>query len=162
MTSTAASSAATPEIMDAAAAACVALSASGTDTLLMAADHALARTEPPHPRGPHRPRHRPGRARGHHRRGAGSSPGDLIIRTRNDTPQGRRARPDVANGDLLRIEAITPGGLLVRRALDAHPRSGQRRWTDRRFVFKTCKDAELGDAVTDHAAQGRTVRPVAR
>src|SRR5207302_9626446 len=63
----------------------------------------------------------------------------------------------LANGDRLRIEAITRNGLLVRRALDADPRSGQRRWTDRHFVFNNHEDAELGYAVTDHAAQGRTV-----
>ena len=147
------------QIMDAAAAAYVALSASGTDTLLMAADHALRREL--------------------NRRiredlttlgivqdgpavtiadGTRAGPGDLIICTRNDhaTEAGEPGRT-LANGDLLRVEAITPDGLFVRRALDADPRSGQRRWTDRRFVFKTCKDAELGYAVTDHAAQGRTV-----
>src|SRR6185437_12390711 len=63
----------------------------------------------------------------------------------------------LANGDLLRIEAITRSGLLVRRALDADPATGQRRWTDRHFVFNNHEDAELGYAVTDHAAQGRTV-----
>ena len=58
---------------------------------------------------------------------------------------------------MLRIEAITRGGLLVRRALDAHPGTGQRRWTDRHFLFNSYNDAEQGYAVTDHAAQGRTV-----
>ena len=48
-------------------------------------------------------------------------------------------------------------GLIVRRALDADPAAGQRRWTDRHFVFNSYKDAELGYAVTDHAAQSRTV-----
>ena len=147
------------QIMDVAAAAYVALSTSGTDTLLMAADHALRREL--------------------NRRiredlvtlgivqdgpavtiadGTRAGPGDLIICTRNDhtTEAGEPGRT-LANGDLLRIEAITPDGLLVRRALDADPCTGQRRWTDRHFVFKTCKDAELGYAVTDHAAQGRTV-----
>ena len=45
----------------------------------------------------------------------------------------------------------------MRRALDADPRTGQRRWTDRHFLFAGYEDAELGYAVTDHAAQGRTV-----
>ena len=58
---------------------------------------------------------------------------------------------------MLRIEAVTPGGLLVRRALDADPATGQRRWTDQRFLFADFADAELGYAVTDHVAQGRTV-----
>jgi hypothetical protein len=147
------------QMMDAAAAAYVALTTSGTDTLLMAADHALRREL--------------------NRRirddlitlgivqngpavtiadGTRAGPGDLIICTRNDhtTEAGEPGRM-LANGDLLRIEAITPDGLLVRRALDPDPATGQRRWTDRHFVFKTCKDAELGYAVTDHAAQGRTV-----
>ena len=147
------------QMMDAAAAVSVALSASGTDTLLMVADRALRREL--------------------NRRiredlitlgivsggptvtiadGTRASPGDLIICTRNDhaTEAGEPGRT-LANGDLLRIEAITADGLLVRRALDADPVTGQRRWTDRHFVFKNCNDAELGYAVTDHAAQGRTV-----
>ena len=147
------------EMMDAAAAAYVALTAGGTDTLLMAADHALRREL--------------------NRRirddlitlgvvsgdpavtiagGTRASAGDLIICTRNDhsTEAGEPGRT-LANGDLLRIEAITRNGLIVRRALDADPVTGQRRWTDRHFVFNNCKDAELGYAVTDHAAQGRTV-----
>ncbi len=90
--------------------------------------------------------------------GAQASPGDLIICTRNDhhVEVGEPGRT-LANGDLLRIEAITRVGLLVRRALDADPRTGQRRWTDRHFLFNFYQDAELGYAVTDHAAQGRTV-----
>jgi conjugative relaxase-like TrwC/TraI family protein len=147
------------QIMDAAAAAYVALSAGGTDTLLMAADHALRREL--------------------NRRirddlitlgivqggpavtiagGTRAGPGDLIICTRNDhtTEAGEPGRT-LANGDLLRIEAITPDGLIVRRALDADPATGQRRWTDRHFLFNSYENSELGYAVTDHAAQGRTV-----
>jgi hypothetical protein len=63
----------------------------------------------------------------------------------------------LANGDLLRIEAITRNGLLVRRALDPDPHTGQRRWTARAFSYAGYQDAELGYAVTDHTAQGRTV-----
>ena len=147
------------QMMDAAAAAYVALAADGTDVLLMAADHALRREL--------------------NRRiredllqlgivqdgpavtiadGTRAGPGDLIICTRNDhTVEAGEPGRTLANGDLLRIEAITGGGLLVRRALDADPATGQRRWTDRHFVFKNHNDAELGYAVTDHAAQGRTV-----
>ena len=90
--------------------------------------------------------------------GTRASPGDLILCTRNDhsVEAGEPGRT-LANGDLLRIDAITRRGLLVRRALDADPVTGQRRWTDRHFVFNSYKDAELGYAVTDHAAQGRTV-----
>jgi hypothetical protein len=147
------------QMMDAAAAAYVALSAGGTDALLMAADHALRREL--------------------NRRireelitlgivsagpavtiagGTRASPGDLILCTRNDrTVEAGEPGRTLANGDLLRIEAITRRGLLVRRAMDADPVTGQRRWTGRHFVFNSCTDAELGYAVTDHAAQGRTV-----
>ncbi len=45
----------------------------------------------------------------------------------------------------------------MRRALDADLRTGQRRWTDRRFLFAGYENAELGYAVTDHTAMGRTV-----
>ena len=149
-----------PEQMtDAAAAAYVALTADGTDTLLMAAEHALRRELS--------------------RRirddlitlgiveagpavciadGALASPGDLITCTRNDhrLEAGEPGRT-LANGDLLRIEAVTARGLVVRRALDADPHTGARRWTDRTFLYQDFSDAELGYAVTDHVAQGRTV-----
>ena len=147
------------QMMDAAAAAYVALTAGGTDTLLMAADHALRRELNRRIRddlitvGIVQPGPAVTIADG-----TRASPGDLIICTRNDhgVEAGEPGRT-LANGDLLRIEAITPDGLLVRRALDADPVTGQRRWTDRHFVFNNYKDAELGYAVTDHAAQGRTV-----
>jgi TrwC relaxase/AAA domain len=147
------------QMMDAAAAAYVALTLDGTDTLLMAADHALRRelsrrirddlirlsiVQPgPAVRIPD---------------GATASPGDLIVCTRNDhaVEAGEPGRT-LANGDLLRIDAVTDDGLLVRRALDADPETGQRRWTDRHFLHANYETAELGYAVTDHAAQGRTV-----
>ena len=89
---------------------------------------------------------------------ATASPGDLIICTKNDhSVQAGEPGRTLANGDLLRIEAVTPGGLVVRRALDADPATGRRRWTDRTFLYQDFSDAELGYAVTDHAAQSRTV-----
>src|SRR5580693_2446229 len=145
--------------MDAAAAAYVALAADGTDVLLMAADHALRRELSRRIRddllqlgivaaGP----------AVRIADGAQASPGDLITCTRNHhTVQAGEPGRTLANGDLLRIEAVTRYGLIVRRALDADSRTGQRRWTDRTFVYANYADAELGYAVTDHAAQGRTV-----
>jgi hypothetical protein len=90
--------------------------------------------------------------------GATASRGDLIIATRNDhhVEAGEPGRA-LANGDLLRIDAVTEAGLLVRRALDTDRQTGQRRWTDRQFLYANYRDAELGYAVTDHVAQGRTV-----
>jgi Domain of unknown function (DUF5753)/AAA domain len=123
------------QMMDAAAAAYLARSLDGTDTLLMTADHALRREL--------------------NRRiredlitlgvvsggpavtiadGTRASPGDLIVCTGNDhgAEAGEPGRT-LANGDLLRIEAVTRNGLIVRRALNADPRTGQRRWTDRYY-----------------------------
>ena len=149
-----------PELMiDAAAADYLALSVDGTDVLLMAADHGLRRELSRRIRddlirlgivaaGP------AVSIAG----GAAASAGDLIVCTRNDhTVQAGEPGRTLANGDLLRIEAITPGGLVVRRALDADPATGRRRWTDRTFVYADYAGAELGYAVTDHAAQSRTV-----
>jgi conjugative relaxase-like TrwC/TraI family protein len=146
------------QMMDAAAAAYTTLYTAGTDALLMAADHALRRELSR-------------RIRDDLLRlglvspgwgvtiadGTTASAGDLIVCPRNDrnVEAGAPGRT-LANGDLLRIEAITPG-LLVRRALDADPKTGQRRWTDRQFLYADYEDTELGYAVTDHAAQGRTV-----
>ena len=97
------------QIMDAAAAAYVALTSDGTDTLLMAADHAL--------------RHELNRRIREDlitlgivsvgpavtiAEGTQASPGDLIICTRNDhTVEAGEPGRTLANGDLLRIEAIT-------------------------------------------------------
>jgi hypothetical protein len=85
--------------------------------------------------------------------------GDLIMCTRNDhgVEAGEPGRA-LANGDLLRIEAIVSQGLLVRRALGADPETGLRRWTDRQFLYADYKEAELGYAVIAHVAEGRTVR----
>jgi conjugative relaxase-like TrwC/TraI family protein len=149
-----------PERMiDSAAAAYLALTTAGTDALLMAADHALRKELS------RRIRDDLVRLGLVHAGptvtiadGAKASPGDLIVCTRNDhtVEAGERGRT-LANGDLLRIEAITQNGLLVRRALDADRVTGQRRWTDRQFLYANFHDAELGYAVTVHTAQGRTV-----
>src|SRR4029450_605536 len=63
----------------------------------------------------------------------------------------------LANGDLLGIEEITEDGITVCRALDVDPRTGVRRWTDHAFSYGGYELCELGYAVTDHAAQSRTV-----
>ena len=147
------------QMMDAAAAAYATLSAGGTDTLLMAADHALRRELSRRIRddlialGIVQPGPAVTIADG-----TQASPGDLIICTRNDhTVEAGEPGRTLANGDLLRIEAVTPDGLLVRRALDPDPVTGQRRWTDRHFLFNRYQNAELGYAVTDHVGMGRTV-----
>ena len=147
------------QIIDTAAAAYVALTLDATDTLLMAAEHGLRRELSRRIRddlirlgmvdaGP----------TVRIADGTEASIGDLIVCTKNDhSVQAGEPGRLLANGDLLRIEAITPDGLLVRRALDADPRTGQRRWTDRNFLYADYSDCELGYAVTDHVAQSRTV-----
>jgi len=145
--------------MDAAASAHVALTVDGTDVLLMAADHSLRRELSRRIRDDlvrlgsvsNGPTVRIAN-------GAPASRGDLIVCTRNEhgIEPGEPGRM-LANGDLLRIDAVTAGGLLVHRALDADPATGQRRWTDRQFLYANFEEAEPGYAVTDHAAQGRTV-----
>ena len=99
-------------MMDAAAAAYVALSADGTDTLLMAADHALRRELSRRIRDDliqlgivqNGPSVRIAD-------GTKASPGDLIICTQNDhTVEAGQPGRKLANGDLLRIEAVTRKG----------------------------------------------------
>ena len=147
------------QMMDAAVAAYLALTLDGTDTLLMAADHALRRELSRRIRddlirlGVVQPGPAASIADG-----ATASVADLIICTQNDhTIEAGEPGRMLANGDLLRIEAVTRDGLIVRRALDADPQTGQRRWTDQQFLYANYADAELGYAVTDHVAQGRTV-----
>src|SRR5271169_734708 len=77
--------------------------------------------------------------------GTQASAGDLILCTRNDhTVHAREPGRTLANGDLLRIEQVTATGLIVRRAPDADPATGQRQWTDRTFLYQHFSDAELG------------------
>ena len=89
--------------------------------------------------------------------GAQASVGDLIICRRNDhsIEAGEPGRA-LANGDVLRIEAITPGGLMVRRRLDPDRVTGQR-FTDRAFCYPGYQTADLAYAITGHSAQGATV-----
>jgi hypothetical protein len=91
--------------------------------------------------------------------GARASSGDLIICRQNDhsLEAGEPGRT-LANGDLLRIEAIRGRTLLVRRAVNCDPATGSRRWTDRVFAYSCYATADLGYAVTGHSAQGRSVQ----
>ena len=90
--------------------------------------------------------------------GAEASAGDLIICRRNDhrLEAGEPGRA-LANGDILRIEAITSSGLMVRRLLEADPATGQRRFTERAFCYAGYQSSDLAYAITGHSAQGATV-----
>ena len=69
---------------------------------------------------------------------AEASAGDLIMCRANDhrLEAGEPGRT-MANGDILRIEAITRRGIMVRRMLDPDPATGQRRFTNRAFRYTT-------------------------
>ena len=90
--------------------------------------------------------------------GAEASAGDLIICRANDhrLEAGESGRA-LANGDVLRIEAIARRGILVRRLLDPDPATGQRRFTGQAFRYTGYQSADLAYAVTGHSAQGATV-----
>ena len=90
--------------------------------------------------------------------GAEASTGDLIICRANDhhLEAGEPGRT-LANGDILRIEAITRRGIMARRLLDPDPAAGQRRFTDRAFRYTGYQSADLAYAITGHSAQGATV-----
>jgi hypothetical protein len=90
--------------------------------------------------------------------GAEASAGDLIICQRNDhgIEAGEPGRA-LANGDVLRIEAITSSSVMVRRLLEPDRATGQRRFTDRAFHYSGHQSSDLAYAVTGHSAQGGTV-----
>ena len=151
------------QMMDAAAAAYVALSADGTDTLLMAADHALRRELSRRIRDElislgivqHGPAVRIAD-------GAPASPGDLIICTRNDhTLEAGEPGRTLANGDLLRIEAVTPKAWSC--AVPWMPTRARAAPVDRpHFRVRNYADSELGYAVTDHVGRAGRCTPAWR
>jgi ATP-dependent exoDNAse (exonuclease V) alpha subunit len=83
--------------------------------------------------------------------------GDLIVCTDNDQSVDAGDGKTLANTHVLRIETINPEGPIVRRMLEADPQTQAPRWTAETFLFRSYQTAELGYAVTEHAAQGRTV-----
>ncbi len=90
--------------------------------------------------------------------GAEASAGDLIICRHNDhTIEAGEPGLALANGDILRIEAITGHGITVRRLLGPDPETGQRRFTAQAFSYNGYSTCDLAYAVTGHSAQGGTV-----
>ena len=92
--------------------------------------------------------------------GATAGIGDLIICRDNDhTIEAGEPGLALANGDVLRIEAITSHGVMVRRMLDPDPdpETGQRRFTSQAFSYTGYRTADLAYAITGHSAQGGTV-----
>jgi hypothetical protein len=90
--------------------------------------------------------------------GAEASVGDLVIcRTNDHRLEAGKPGRTLANGDVLRIEAITPTGIQVRRQLGPDPATGQRQFTERAFCYQGYASSDLAYAVTGHSAQGGTV-----
>jgi hypothetical protein len=88
--------------------------------------------------------------------GQRASIGDLLVCTENDHWVDAGGVP-LANKHVLCIEAITAQGPMVRRMLKPDPQTQAPRWTEQAFLFPGYRTAELGYAVTEHVAQGRTV-----
>ena len=147
------------QAMDQAAKAYVASYLAGRDVLLMAADWARCRELS------HRIRDDlihlglvdPGQTV-RIAEGAQASAGDLIMCRRNDhsIEAGEPGR-NLANGDILRIEAITGDSIMARRLLEPDRATGQRRFTDRAFRYTSYQSSNLAYALTGHSAQGATV-----
>jgi ATP-dependent exoDNAse (exonuclease V) alpha subunit len=147
------------QAMDQAARAYVASYLDGRDVLLMAADWARCRELSQRIRDDliHLGLVDPGRTI-RIAEGVQASVGDLIICRRNDHGiEAGEAGRALANGDVLRIEAIIPGGLIVRRRLDPDRATGQRRFTTQAFRYDGYRSCDLAYAVTGHSAQGATV-----
>jgi AAA domain len=90
--------------------------------------------------------------------GTEASVGDLVIcRENNHKIEAGEPGRALANGDILRIEALTPGGIQVRRLLEPDPATGQQRFTERAFTYRGYQGCDLAYAVTGHSAQGGTV-----
>ncbi len=90
--------------------------------------------------------------------GAEASAGDLIICRRNDHAiEAGEPRRALANGDILRIEAVNSRGIMVRRLLEPDRTTEQRRFTDRAFCYTGYWSSDLAYAITGHSAQGATV-----
>jgi TrwC relaxase/AAA domain len=90
--------------------------------------------------------------------GAEASVGDLVICRENDhqVEAGEPGR-GLANGDILRIEAIGGHAIQVRRLLEPDSATGQRRFTERAFAYRGYQTCDLAYAVSGHSAQGGTV-----
>jgi TrwC relaxase/AAA domain len=148
------------QAMDAARAAYVSRYLSGTDVLLIAADHERCaelsrrvRDDLVHLGVVDDSRE------AELSRGAKAGAGDVIIARQNDhrLEAGEKERT-LANGDVMRVESVTEDGtLMVRRRTDRDPVTGARGWSAGVFPFRDFAHADLGYATTAHSAQGLTV-----
>jgi len=94
---------------------------------------------------------------------ARASAGDMIVAKKNRNKlitdgEGTDREHTLANGDILRVEAVVPGGVMARRALEAaedgSPRFGEAFLYPDRYLRKS---TDLAYSVTGHNGQGGTV-----
>jgi len=87
-----------------------------------------------------------------------ASAGDLIVARENDHRLVTDPGHTLANGDILRVEAVTDQGLLVRRVIEAG-NAGQR-LAEATVLYPAARLAttDLGYAVTGHTGMGGTVQ----
>jgi conjugative relaxase-like TrwC/TraI family protein len=92
--------------------------------------------------------------------GARAYVGDLIVARQNDTHRdaGEPGRT-LANGDLLRLEAIGEDQLTVSRLVKAGKAGGRREWSPRFTISRAyaSEHCDLGYALTWHTVEGQTV-----
>jgi len=91
--------------------------------------------------------------------GAQASARDLIVCRENDNQMITDGDHTLANGDIFRIEAIAPDGVMVRRVLEA-AEDGSPRFADQAFLYSSWKLKNITDlaySVTGHNGQGGTV-----
>ena len=90
--------------------------------------------------------------------GAEARAGDLVIARKNDHQLETDPGHTLANGDTLRIEEVTPDGLMVRRVLGRDPETGEHQLADRAVEFSDLGNSDLAYAITVHTSQSRTVQ----
>jgi conjugative relaxase-like TrwC/TraI family protein len=90
--------------------------------------------------------------------GAEARAGDLIIARKNDPKLETDPGHKLANGDTLRIEEITPEGLMVHRVLGRDPDTGEHQLTERPVLFSDLEHTDLGYGITVMTSQSRTVK----
>src|SRR5262249_34377558 len=146
------------EILDAAAQHYVAHTLEGKDSLLIASSHELRREACRRIRDDlrHLGLVAPDGPSIEIADGQRASIGDLLVCTENDHSVDAGEGESLANKHVLRIEAITARGPIVRRMLDADSTTQAPGWTEHTFLYPRFQSAELGYAVTEHVAQGRT------
>ena len=88
--------------------------------------------------------------------GTRAGTGDLIICRRNNNQVHTSPGRTLANGDILRIEAIHPDGTLTVRLRGDRKTGGGYHWASGTFTYRGYQTAELAYATTAHAAQGQT------